>query len=66
MSEETYKCSVCGRQTTIEAGKPAPRCCAKPMEPLPYCTKVPNAEMERPTDTDEPCQDGTTPKKYRR
>jgi len=65
MSDEIYVCRVCGKQVTAEAGKPAPVCCKNTMEPLPYCTKVPNAEMDRPTDSDEPCQDGTTPKKYR-
>jgi hypothetical protein len=32
-------------------------------DPLPYCTKVPNAEMARGVDADEPCADGTQPKK---
>ena len=28
-------------------------------------SKVPDAEMDRLTDSDEPCADGTTPKKFR-
>lgn len=65
MSDQTYICRECGKQKTVTEGEPVPICCTKPMEPLPYCTKIPNAEMDRPTDSDEPCADGTTPKKYR-
>lgn len=63
MSGITYKCSLCGQEVTVEKGKPAPSCCQKQMEPLPYCTKVPNAEMARFTDEDGPCDDGITNKK---
>lgn len=69
MSEETtYVCASCGAQATVEKGKPAPMCCAcnKEMEPLPYCTNPPHAEMSRFEDADEPCADGTTPKKYKK
>ncbi|MBN2199845.1 MAG: hypothetical protein JW747_08370 [Candidatus Aminicenantes bacterium] len=62
MSDITYVCRHCGRQVTVEEGKPAPICCQEPMEPLSYCTKVPDAEMSRLADDDEPCDDGVTNK----
>jgi hypothetical protein len=65
MSDQTYVCKQCGKQVDLKRGESIPICCDKPMEPLPYCTKIPNAEMDRLTDSDEPCADGTTPKKYR-
>jgi hypothetical protein len=65
MSDVGYKCPHCGKQIAAPKEKPAPVCCGAPMkaEPLPYCTKVPNAEMDREIDADEPCADGTQPKK---
>lgn len=60
MSEEvTYYCSVCQKQTSVKKGRPAPFCCHKEMEPLPFCTQAPNPEMARNYDADEPCDDGT-------
>jgi len=59
----TYSCSVCGKEVKAEKGTPVPRCCKKEMEPLPFCTKVPNAEMARSNDEDLPCDDGTRAKK---
>jgi hypothetical protein len=32
------------------------------MEPLPFCTSVPNPEMARNYADDEPCADGTVRK----
>jgi hypothetical protein len=63
MSEVTYVCSVCHRQVTVEQGQPVPLCCRKEMSPLPFCTSVPNPEMVRSHEGDEPCDDGTLPKK---
>jgi hypothetical protein len=65
MSEVGYTCPRCGKHITLPPDKPAPVCCGMAMtaEPLPYCTKVPNAEMDREIDADEPCADGTQPKK---
>jgi len=63
MSELIYKCRECNRQITIKKGQPVPFCCHKEMEPLPFCTKVQDSEMARTADADEPCNDGTTPKK---
>ncbi|OGD10075.1 MAG: hypothetical protein A2Y86_02415 [Candidatus Aminicenantes bacterium RBG_13_62_12] len=62
MSDITYVCGVCGKQVKQEKGKPAPLCCRKEMEPLPYCTKASDAEMSRLTDEDGPCDDGITKK----
>jgi len=33
------------------------------MEPLPFCTKAQDPEMARNYEVDEPCDDGTIPKK---
>lgn len=64
MSDDvTYYCSVCGKQTTVKKGQPVPLCCHKEMEPLPFCTQAPNPEMARNYDADEPCEDGTRPRK---
>lgn len=59
MSDQTYKCRVCDRQVTTEKGQPVPVCCKKEMEPMPFCTAVPTAEMARNYAEDEPCLDGT-------
>ena len=59
MSEVTYYCSVCGKETSVKKGKPVPLCCKKDMGPLPYCTSAPNPEMARNEDAGEPCDDGT-------
>jgi hypothetical protein len=32
-------------------------------EPLPFCTSAPNPEMARNFAAEEPCDDGTLPKK---
>jgi hypothetical protein len=65
MNEAGYTCARCGKHISLPAEKPAPVCCGAAMtaDPLPYCTKVPNAEMARGVDADEPCADGTQPKK---
>jgi hypothetical protein len=63
MDEVTYVCSVCHRQTTIKKGDPVPMCCRREMEPLPFCTSVPQAEMVRDGAGDTPCDDGTLPRK---
>lgn len=59
MSDVTYHCSVCGKESKVKKGKPIPLCCHKEMEPLPYCTVAPTAETARSADADEPCDDGT-------
>ena len=66
MSDTVFICRTCGKQAKAGKGKPAPSCCEKGMEPLPYCTTVPNPEMSRFENPDEPCADGTTPKKYKK
>lgn len=63
MDSVTYTCSVCGKKVEVEKGKPVPRCCHKEMEPLPFCTTAPNAEMARNNNEDLPCDDGTQTKK---
>lgn len=63
MSELIYKCRECNSQITIIKGQPVPLCCKKEMEPLPFCTKAQDPEMARNYEADEPCADGTMPKK---
>lgn len=65
MSDLGYTCPHCGKHITLPHEKAAPVCCGKVLtaDPLPYCTKVPNAEMDREIDADGPCADGTTSKK---
>jgi hypothetical protein len=63
MKQLTYKCSVCGKEEIVLASEPVPVCCNKPMEPLPFCTGPVSAEAERAGNPDEPCDDGTAPKK---
>ncbi len=65
MNEVTYVCSVCHRQVAVPKGRRVPLCCHKEMEPLPFCTSVPNPEMVRDHEGDEPCDDGTAPQKRR-
>jgi hypothetical protein len=62
MSELIYSCRICGKQAKAKKGQPVPLCCKKEMEPLPFCTRVPDPEIVR-ADEDEPCQDGTAPKR---
>jgi hypothetical protein len=63
MAAVTYHCSVCNKEVTIVAGEPIPMCCGQEMEPLPFCTTAPNAEMARNYEADEPCDPGTVPRK---
>jgi hypothetical protein len=63
MSEVVYTCSVCGKAAKVKKGEPVPLCCKKEMEPLPFCTTAPNAEMARNDNEDLPCDDGTQAKK---
>jgi hypothetical protein len=63
MKELTYSCSICGKQAKVKEGKPAPVCCKKPMEPLPFCAGPVSAETSRAANADAPCADGTTPRK---
>jgi hypothetical protein len=66
MSEIQYQCRVCEKQITIKEGQPVPLCCGKemePMGPLPFCRVMPDPEQARNYEEDEPCADGTTPKK---
>jgi hypothetical protein len=63
MSDVTYTCPICGTKLKVEAGEPAPDCCGRKMEPLPFCTTAPNPEMARNYNEDLPCDDGTQAKK---
>lgn len=63
MSDVTYFCSACRKEALVKTGEPIPLCCGKEMEPLPFCTTAPNAEMARNGDPDEPCDNGTQPRK---
>jgi hypothetical protein len=54
-----YHCSACKREVAVKEGDEVPICCGKEMEPLPFCTSAPHAEMSRNDDADEPCDDGT-------
>ena len=58
-----YYCTTCKREVTVKEGKKVPICCGKEMEPLPFCTSAPHAEMSRNYDKDEPCDPGTLPRK---
>jgi hypothetical protein len=66
MDEVRYYCSVCKSETPVKKGQPIPLCCGKEMEPLPFCTTAPHPEMARNYDADEPCDDGTLPRKRRK
>ena len=65
MADKTHRCPTCGKTIELMPGQPVPSCCGRTMEsiPLPACTKAPTAEMARPGDADEPCDDGTGPKR---
>ena len=63
MANVTYICRTCRKEVVASEGEPIPICCQKEMEPLPFCTTAPHAEMARNYDADEPCDDGTIPKK---
>jgi hypothetical protein len=63
MSELIYVCDICHKQVKGKQGKPAPLCCKKEMEPLRSCVSVPDPEISRNYREDEPCQDGSQPKK---
>ncbi len=65
MCDVTYKCAACSREVAVAKTQPAPRCCGQEMkqEPLPFCTTAPNPEMARNYEADEPCDDGTAPRK---
>jgi hypothetical protein len=63
MSNLTYECGECHTQITLKKGEPIPVCCKKEMEPLPFCTKAPDPEMARNYEEDEPCNDGTMPRR---
>lgn len=62
MSTSMFGCTRCHKQASVEKDAVAPRCCGRPMEPLPFCTSVPNPEMARNYADDEPCADGTVRK----
>lgn len=65
MSDVTYVCSFCRKEVSAGAGEAVPLCCGKEMEPLPFCTTVPDPEMSRNDKTGEPCDDATGPRKRR-
>ena len=63
MAPVTYQCTLCKKEITINQGEKIPTCCGREMEPLPFCTTAPQAEMARNYDADEPCDPGTVPRK---
>jgi hypothetical protein len=63
MSDVTHVCSTCLKEASVKTGEPIPFCCGKEMAPLPFCTTAPQAEMARNSDADEPCDNGTQPRK---
>ena len=64
MSETLYRCPVCGKEIRVEKSGSAPVCCGREMEPLTFCKSVPNPEMARNYEADEPCDDGSVPRKH--
>lgn len=59
MSEAVkYSCSICKKEISVPKGEAVPICCGREMEPLPFCTTAPHAEMARNYDEDEPCDPG--------
>ncbi len=63
MAPVSYQCTLCKKEITINQGEKIPICCGREMEPLPFCTTAPQAEMARNYDADEPCDPGTVPRK---
>jgi hypothetical protein len=60
MAKKTYECEVCHLQKKVDAGKPVPEHCGRPMAlKMEACTKPFDAETARQDDSDEPCNDGT-------
>ncbi len=53
-----YLCRLCGQQSGVEAGEPAPFCCGQEMELLPFCRIAADPEMTRNYVEEEPCDDG--------
>jgi hypothetical protein len=60
MSDIQYLCPVCHKQAAAKEGEPAPRCCGREMEPMPFCTAMPDPEQARNYKDDGPCNDGTS------
>jgi hypothetical protein len=58
MEERKYSCKECGSIATTTDGS-IPECCGKPMEQIPMnaCTSAFSAEIARPFNEDEPCDD---------
>ena len=64
MADPIYHCRECNRRATVKEGDAIPVCCGLPMEPLPYCpAAISDPEQARNYRDDEPCDDGTLPKK---
>ncbi|HOI45708.1 MAG TPA: hypothetical protein PLX50_08870 [Candidatus Aminicenantes bacterium] len=62
MGDRQYHCRICEKQATLKEGEAVPICCNREMEPLPFCTAMPDPEQARNYAEDEPCADGTGPK----
>lgn len=58
MSEENYKCEVCGK-IVKSSDKEIPKCCNNFMKkiPLDICTQPQHAEHSRPMDDEDVCDD---------
>ena len=64
MADPIYHCRECNKRATVKEGDAMPICCGLPMEPLPYCpAAISDPEQARNYRDDEPCDDGTLPKK---
>ncbi len=61
MKEMKYSCKECGKTVSVTSDN-VPECCGKPMEqmPLDVCTYAFSAEIARPNNEDEPCDDART------
>jgi hypothetical protein len=56
-----FECLECGKIVTADV---APECCGQKMEEmLEVCREAPSAEQERPFNSDEPCDDGSSGKR---
>jgi len=66
MSKILYQCQECHKEIKADEDQPIPLCCGKPMKsmgPLPFCRVMPDPEQARNYEEDEPCDDGTAPKR---
>lgn len=64
MPDPIYHCRECNRRAAVKEGDAIPFCHGLQMEPLPYCpAAISDPEQARNYREDEPCDDGTLPKK---